>query len=330
MLSFERTIKGKHVVVIGGAGFIGSHLVDLLATEGAGRLTIVDNLFLGSPANLLEARHKMTGLQLLYIDASDNRSMREMFANLESVDVVFDLAEIPLLASLEQPQLCFETNVHITSVLCELLREGRFETLVHFSSSAVYGTADVLPINEERPLHPLTPYAASKAASATLVQAYIASYGLDALIVRPFNIYGPRQNDRQYAGVIPTLLQCALNRRPFTLFGDGEQTRDFCYISDLVRATLALYKCHAAHGRVVNIASGQEIRLLDLKTKIEQLLGSTIACQQHDPQPGDVRRQQADITLLQELTSFEPQISIDEGLRRTVDFYCKQTQFDAV
>src|SRR5205085_8002057 len=248
----------------------------------------------------------------------------EAFTDLKEVDVVFDLAVIPLPTSLERPLFCFETNVRITSVLCELLREGCFETLVHFSSSEAYGSARSVPMSEDHPLEPLTPYAASKAASDHLVRTYAATFSVDALVVRPFNNYGPRQNDQQYAGIIPTMLRCAIEERVFTIFGDGLQTRDYIYVTDTARAALDLYKCPQARGRVVNIGSGQEISMVELKTKIERILDRTIPTQQHDRRPGDVDRHRADISLLKSLIEFEPQVSIDEGLTRTVEFYRKR------
>lgn len=330
MISSNRTLKGKHVLVTGGAGFIGSHLVDLLIAEEVAQLTVVDNLFLGTHANLSEARQKLPDLQILPIDASNEDALSAAFSRLGPVDIVFDLAVIPLPTSLEQPQFCFDTNVRITSVLCELLRKGYFETLVHFSSSEAYGSARTVPMGEDHPLEPLTPYAASKAASDHLVRTYAATFNVDALVIRPFNNYGPRQNDRQYAGVIPMLLKSAFDGHVFTLFGDGQQTRDYIYVTDTVRATLELYKCAKARGQVINVASGQEISILDLKTKIEQILGRSIPTQQRDPRPGDVRRHLANITLLKNLVNFEPQVPIDEGLIKTVEFYRKRATLQQI
>ena len=325
-VSSDRTVKGKHALITGGAGFIGSHLVDLLISEEVRQVSIIDNFFLGRDSNLSEARRRMPGMRILHIDASDNCAVREAFSNLGTVDVVFDLAVVPLPTSLERPRLCFETNVLMTSTLCELLREGRFGTLVHFSSSEAYGSARTAPMSEDHPLDPLTPYAASKAASDHLVRTYAATFGVDALVVRPFNNYGPRQNDQQYAGFIPTLLRCAFEGRIFTFFGDGQQTRDYIYVTDTVRAALDLYQCAIVRGQVVNIASGKEISLLELKAKIEQILGRRIPVQHRDPRPGDVRRHLADTTLLKSLINFEPGVSFDVGLERTVEFYrnCKE------
>src|SRR5579859_871822 len=321
MVSSHRTVAGKHVLVTGGAGFIGSHLVDLLLSEGVKELTIIDNFFLGNTANLAEASQHRPDLRVLHLDASDDHAVRAAFAQLRDVDVVFDLAVIPLPTSLERPQFCFETNVKITSTLCELLREGRFGTLVHFSSSEAYGSARKVPMSEEHPLEPLTPYAASKAASDHLVRTYAATFGVDALVVRPFNNYGPRQNDQQYAGVIPTMLRCAFEGRVFTIFGDGQQTRDYIYVKDTARAVLNLYQCSQACGQVVNIGSGQEISIHDLKLKIEHILGREIPTEWREPRPGDVRRHRADITLLKSLTAFAAKTSIDDGLAATVAFY---------
>src|SRR5579871_5143271 len=279
MTAAERTIRGKHVLVTGGAGFIGSHLVDLLIAEGAGSITVVDNFFLGKESNLAEARAAFDDLRVLRLDASNDTALREALGGLPAVDVVFDLAVIPLPTSLELPRFCFDTNVGITSTLCELLREGRFGSLVHFSSSEAYGSARTVPMSEDHPLDPLTPYAASKAASDHLVRTYAATFGVDALVVRPFNNYGPRQNDQQYAGIIPTLLRSVFEGQVFRLFGDGEQTRDYIYVADTVRAALALYRCPQARGQVVNIGSGQEISIRALMRKIEALVGAPVLYQ---------------------------------------------------
>jgi UDP-glucose 4-epimerase len=326
MGSSNRTIEGKHVLITGGAGFIGSHLADLLISRGIRQLTVIDNFFLGTMSNLAEAYHRMPNLRIMHLDASDDCAVREAFSELEPVDVVFDLAVIPLPTSLVRPQFCFDTNVRITSVLCELLREDCFETLVHFSSSEAYGSARTVPMSEDHPLDPLTPYAASKAASDHLVHTYAATFGVDALVVRPFNNYGPRQNDQQYAGVIPTILKCAFEKGVFTVFGDGQQTRDYIYVTDTARAVLDLYECPQARGKVVNIGSGQEISINDLKGKIEYILGKPIPTEYREPRPGDVRRHCAEVTLLKSFTGFEQQVSIDEGLAKTVEFYRQRSE----
>jgi len=260
-------------------------------------------------------------LNVMHVDASDNQAVRKALISLSTIDVVFDLAVIPLNTSLKYPQYSFETTVLITSIFCELLREGHFETLLHFSSSEAYGSARTVPMSEDHPLDPHTPYAAAKAAGDHLVRSYVATFGVDALIIRPFNNYGPRQTDQQYAPIIPIMLRCVFEERVFSIFGDGQQTRDYIYVTDTARAVLDLYKRFPESGQVVNVASGQEISVVDLKTKIERVLGREVPCQYLDPRPGDVRRHRADITLLKSLIDFEPEISIEEGLARTAEFY---------
>jgi UDP-glucose 4-epimerase len=153
------------------------------------------------------------------------------------------------------------------------------------------------------------------------VRTYAATFGVDAIVVRPFNNYGPRQNDRQYAGIIPTLLRSAFEGRLFHLFGDGLQTRDYIYVTDTVRAALALYHCPEARGLVVNIGSGHEISMMDLIVRLERILGSPIPYELKQTRPGDVRRHCADIMLLRQLVSFEPCVSLEDGLAQTVEFY---------
>lgn len=324
MGSASREIEGKHILVTGGAGFLGSHLIDALIHEGARRVTVVDNLYLGTPANLVEARRNMGGLQILYVDISDARAVREALFDLGPIDIVFNLAAIPLPICLEQPHYCFDTNIRIASVLCELLLEKRYTTLVHVSSSCVYGSMQAHPLSEKDAVNPQTPYAASKVACDSLVLSYASTFDLDALVVRPFSIYGPRQYDRQYATVLPVLIRCALEDTVFSFFGDGKQSRDFLFVSDAVRAMIALYRRADSRGQVVNIASGQEEQIKDIKAKIEEMTKKAILCQYCEPRVCDIDRQRGDITLLRSLTDWEPQVTLDEGLQQTIDFYTRQ------
>jgi UDP-glucose 4-epimerase len=319
----RRTVAQKHVLVTGGAGFIGSHLVDALIAESASSVTVLDNFFLGTEDNLASARASGADVRVLRVDASDDKALRRSLGT-RAFDVVFDLAVIPLPTSLERPKFCFDTNVAMTSSLCELLREGAFGTLVHFSSSEAYGSARYAPMGEDHPLDPLTPYAASKAASDHLVRTYAATFGVDALVVRPFNNYGPRQNDRQYAGIIPTLLRAVYTGEAFSLFGDGEQTRDYIYVTDTVQAALALYQEPAARGKVVNIGSGREISMLELIERLEHVVGRPIPIERKPPRPGDVRRHCADVSLLRSLVKTRPEVTMDEGLAETVTYYARR------
>jgi len=315
------TIRDKHVLVTGGAGFIGSHLVDALLEAGAARVVAVDNLFLGRRENLEQARAAGDRFAFVEADASDLPRMKQTI-EAHAVRVIFNLAVVPLPTSLERPKWSVDVNVLITTTLCELAREGAFETLIHFSSSEALGTARTVPMTEDHPLEPTTPYAASKAASDHVVLSYVRTFGLDAAILRPFNNYGPRQNDKAYAGVIPIVVRRVLAGQPVEIFGDGDQTRDFIFAPETARAAVAMYEAAETRGRVTNVASGRETSVNELvRTLLEVMDAPDHPVVHGPPRPGDVRRHLADITQARWRLGFEPQVNLAEGLRRTVRWY---------
>jgi UDP-glucose 4-epimerase len=314
------SLHGKSVLVTGGAGFIGSHLVDRLVEESPSRLTVVDNLFLGREENLAHARDRYPGLRLYRDDATDSAALARIVA-AEAVEVVFNLAVIPLPATLVKPRWGIEHNVALVTVPCELLREGRFATLIHFSSSEAYGSAKYVPMDEGHPSVPSTPYAASKIAGDHIVLSYAHTYDLDAAILRPFNNFGPRQNAGTYAGIIPIVVQRAQEGEAVTVFGDGEQTRDFVFVRDTADAAVRIYGEPRTRGRIVNIASGREVSVNELVRQLLEVLGSSVGVEHVAPRPGDVRRHAGDIGLARELIGFEPRISLHDGLAETVAWY---------
>jgi UDP-glucose 4-epimerase len=317
-------ISGKSVLVTGGAGFIGSHLVDALAEAGVGRLAVVDNLFLGRRENLEVAERRMGSLRFYDQDASDPTAMRRIVTENE-VEVVFDLAVIPLPTSLEHPKWSVDQNVLMTTTLCELARDRVYRTLIHFSSSEAYGTAQNVPMSEAHPLVPLTPYAASKAAGDHIVLSYVEAFNIDAAILRPFNNYGPRQNDQAYAGVLPIVITNVLHEEPVTIFGDGEQTRDFIFVKDTADATLAAYECSDTRGHTVNIASGRQTSINELVRTILKVMNAEDHPVVHGPpRPADVRCHCGDIARVRELFGFSPKTALDDGLKRTVDWYLRR------
>jgi len=260
-------LKGKSLMVTGGAGFIGSHLVDRLIREEPERIVVCSNQFSESRNNLAEAEADFDGLVLHQVDVGDYEAMRKI-AEAEGVEVVFNLAVIPLPTSLEKPEWTFEENVRMSASICRLAREGVIGTLVQFSSSEACGSARSCPMDESHPLNPETPYSASKAATDHLALSYARTFGIDVSVVRPFNNYGPRQNWGKYAGIIPLSIKRIMEGELLTLYGDGRQTRDFIFVTDTVEAVVRIAKSEETRGRVVNVATGQEVAMVDLMRMI--------------------------------------------------------------
>lgn len=315
-------LSNRSILVAGGAGFIGSNLVDRLIGERPERLVIVDNFYLGEDKirNLSQARSRFPSLKVYHQDSAKMRLMKQVLKD-EGTEVVFNLAAACLPASLVKPKWVHDVNVTITSTFCELLRKDHYDTLIHFSSSEVYGDAKQVPMDENHPLDPYTPYAASKIASDHLVLSYCKTFGVDASIIRPFNNYGPRQNEGTYAGVIPLTIQRILKGGSPVIFGDGLQTRDYTYVTDTADAATKIYCAKSTRGKVLNIASGEETSIKNLVSKIARIMVCKKPIIYDKPRPGDVRRFIGSNRLARELINYEPKVSFDEGLRRTIDWY---------
>ncbi len=316
MLNF----KNKSVLVVGGAGFIGSHLIDELIEEEPEKIIVVDNLFLGDLKNLENSKHKFKNLLFEDTDATDYALMDDIFKK-NNIDIVFNLAMIPLPTSLVKPSWTFENNIKITEVLCEFLRKDMFKTLGQFSSSEVYGSLLKEKIDEAHPLLPKTPYAASKAACDHLVYSYYETFGIDMFIIRPFNNYGPRQNDKSYAGVIPLTIKRIINKKQPVIYGDGNQTRDFIFVGDTAKATVKSYKSKNTRGKIFNVGSGKEISINTIINMISNLLGWKGGTLFESRRPGDVDRHLADVSLAKKLIDFKPSVDLEKGMRITVDWY---------
>ena len=319
------TLQDKSILVTGGAGFMGSQMVDRLILEHPSNLVVVDNFFLGKESNLKEAKASYPHLKVYHQDASDYEAVKQIIKD-EGTQVVFNLAVVPLPTSLIHPRWSYEQNINITLCLCELARNHAFETLIHFSSSEAYGSCQYAPMDESHPLKPTTPYAASKAASDLLVLSYISTFNIDASIVRPFNNYGPRQNEGSYAGVIPLTIKRTLAGEAPVIYGDGEQTRDYIYVTETTDAAVEIYNCKVSRGKVINIASGTEITINKLVKLISKYMGYNKATVYESERPGDVRRFIASINLAQDLIKFKPKINLAEGLKLTVEWHKKSVK----
>jgi UDP-glucose 4-epimerase len=311
----------KNVLVTGGAGFIGSHLVDRIARENPANLVVVDSFFLGREENLIEARKAYPNLKLYRMDASNLAAMLQLVIS-EKIDIVFNLAVVPLPTSLEFPTWTIETNIGITTTFCELARRDHIQTLVHCSSSEAYGTALYTLMDEKHPLLPCTPYAASKAACDHIVLSYRETYNIDTVIARPFNNFGARQNQGSYAAVIPIVIRRVINGVPIEIFDDGEQTRDFIFVRDTANAMVRIYEEEQTRGLVINIASGRETTVNSLVSQITAVMGVPDHPRFHSAaRPGEVRRHCGNASRLKELTGFEARTISTETLAETVEWY---------
>lgn len=314
------------VVITGGAGFIGSNLTKKIIETFEGKIVIIDNLSLikigGNQygLDLINREIKSDRCKLIVEDASNFKKMKEIFKKF-NVKFVFNLAVLPLPYSIYNPKKVFDTNVKIASTFAELLRLDYFDTLIHFSSSEVYGSAIYVPMDENHPLQPSTSYGASKAAQDLLLLSYYRTYRVDLRIVRPFNNIGPAQNDFSYSAVVPRTIRRILNNKPPEIFGDGLQTRDFIYVEDTCRASIEIAKRKNLKGEVINIASGKETTIRELINKICEIMNYKGKIIYKPPRPGDVRRHFACIDKARKLINFKPRYSLTEGLKRTIEFY---------
>lgn len=317
-------LSDKNILVTGGAGFIGSHLCESIARISPRRLVVIDNLFLGKESNLDGTRALYPGLKFYKESITDYKRTKDIILK-NSVEIVFDLAVVPLPASLIKPKMAFEENVSGTLSLCELVRQKYFKTLIHCSSSEAYGSAIYVPMDEKHPIMPTTVYAASKVAADMLCLSYAQTHGIDCSILRPFNNYGPRQNEGSYAGIIPVVINKVIDRKPVIIFGDGKQTRDFIFVRDTAKAFVDIYNSKDTRGKIVNIGSGVEISVINLIKLILRVMNAkNVSIKYTKPRPGDVRRHCADVKLAKDLINFSPQTSFEAGLRETVKWYLKR------
>jgi UDP-glucose 4-epimerase len=289
----------------------------------------VDNFSLGRPDNISFEIDHAVNFHMDHSDAGQIQNMIRLFDRYK-IDIIFNLAVMPLPHSLRFAKVNFDVNTGIVSTLCELLREGLYEKLIHFSSSEVYGSKQKeIPMDESHPLGPSTPYAASKAAGDLLALSYHRTFGLDIRIVRPFNNYGPRQNDGSYAGIIPLTIKRLLNGERAIIYGDGNQTRDYTHVEDTCRAALDIAENDQCRGKVINVASGKEMPVLDLITMIQDCMeerGIKVGRQIRllPPRPGDVRRHIANIYLAEDLIGFKSEVEFNAGLSRTIEWYLER------
>lgn len=313
-------IKGKRVLVTGGAGFIGSHLCDELLVREASKVVCVDNFFLGKIENLTDAL-KYNNF-VLYKDDARNFGVLLSIMENEKIDVVFNMATIALNYSFFNPFDAYMVNVSIANSLLELLKVGAYQTLIHTSSSEAYGSAQYSPMDEDHPIDPTTPYAAGKAAADLMVHSFAKVLDMDISIVRPFNNYGPRQNaEGPLAGIIPATAKRIKRGKKPVINGNGEQTRDFIHVKDTVRGLLLAYENEASRGEIINLGTGYDISMNKLMRQICDHMAYSGEWEYRTDRKSDVKKLCADITKAKRIMGFVPQISLEEGIKETLDWY---------
>jgi UDP-glucose 4-epimerase len=306
------------VLVTGGAGFIGSHLVSALCARGDS-VRILDDLSSGRRENLdpPSSRGNGGGLELMVGDVRDAAQMADA---VREIDVIFhEAAFVSVAQSMERPQECFDVNCTGTSLLLEAARTAGVRRVVLASSAAVYGDSAELPLREDSALRPGSPYAASKLVDETYAALYSRVFGLEVCALRYFNVFGPRQRpDSPYAAAVPIFIHSLLLQRAPTIFGDGNQTRDLVFVGDIVRANLIAAEHPAAPGQVFNICTGRKTRILDLIEVLYKLLPGAPPPRSGPARSGDIYESWGSPEKARQTLGFEAQTELLEGLSQTV------------
>lgn len=311
-------LKEKKCLVTGGAGFIGSHLVDLLMSLGC-TVRVLDNLANGKIENLA---HHLPDSRFNFYKGSVTDPF-DVDNALEGMEVVFHLACLGVRHSIPHPFENHRVNAEGTLLVLHAAGRHRVERFLYCSSSEVYGTAEFVPMPEHHPTRPCTVYGAGKLAGEAYARAYYRTYGMKTVIVRPFNAYGPRSHHEGDAGeMIPKSIVRALNKKPIIVFGDGSQTRDFTFVEDIADGLVLAIESDDAIGQTLNLGSNHEISIKDIALKLLMLTGDSESSVEYQAdRPGDVLRLFADSTRFCSLTGWKPRIGLEQGLKRTIDYF---------
>ena len=307
-------------LVTGGAGFIGSHIVQALLEQGES-VRVLDNFSTGKRENLEELARQFNGHRLEVLEG-DVRDAARLEEAVRGVELIFhEAAFVSVPQSMEEPQNCFDVNVMGTSLLFDAARKAGVRRAVVASSAAVYGESQALPLVEETLLQPLSPYAVSKRVKEMYAELFTGSFGFDVVALRYFNVYGPRQRpDSMYAAAVPIFARRLLDGKPVTIFGDGGQTRDLINVHDVVRANLIASEHPNAAGKIFNICTGVETRLLDLLDVMYELLPGSPAHQFAEPRPGDIYRSVGSPRKAADEMGFRAEVSLVDGLKEVIDW----------
>ena len=303
-------------LVTGGAGFIGSHIVEELVKKGK-RVRVIDNLSTGKRENLERLMDKIEFIE------GDLRDPEATAKAAKGSDFILHQAAIPSVPrSVKDPIGSTENNLNGTLHLLMAARDAKVKRVVYASSSSVYGDSPILPKKEDFLPVPLSPYAASKLAGEYYCRVFHEVYGLETVCLRYFNVFGPRQDPLSpYAAVIPKFISLALAEKPLVVYGDGEQSRDFSFVVNVVQANLLACRSTGVAGETFNVGGGEHITLNQLVQMLKGIIDADLKIEYTEPLPGDVKHSLAGIEKAKKRMGFEPTIPFGEGLRRTVEWF---------
>jgi nucleoside-diphosphate-sugar epimerase len=306
----------KKYVVTGGAGFIGSTLVRTLLNDG-GQVAVIDNLLSGHEKNVLEVRDR---IDLHIVDIRDGAAIAPIIAG---ADTVFHLAAIPSVPrSIDEPRPSHEVNIDGTFAVFSAAANAKVRRVVYAASSSAYGDSETLPKIETMPAKPKSPYAAQKYVGELYASVFTSCFGLETVALRFFNVYGPRQDPSSaYSGILSLFMKHLIARTSPTIFGDGEQSRDFTYVEDVAALCLKAANAPGVAGKMFNAGNGGRYTLNQIWAMLQKMEGVEIPLKFGPPRAGDVRHSMADTTAAQAELGHAPQFSIEDGLRKTLGWY---------
>jgi len=318
------SLKDKKILVTGAAGFIGSNLTIELLELGA-KVTGIDNLYNGRLDNLTGV---LDNKNFQFIKG-DIRDLNFLIDVLKEIEIVYhEAAFTSVPQSIKMPESCNDVNINGTLNLLNASRKRDVEKIIFASSSAVYGDTPTLPKKEEMPRIPVSPYGVSKLTCESYMQVFHQVYGLNTISLRYFNVFGPKQQDSPYSGVIAIWLGQIIKNKSLIIFGDGHQSRDFTYIKDVIQANILAAE-NKLSGEIFNIGAGSPMKLLDLAKLMLKLTNKEELRINYDPpRPGDIIHSFADISKAKEILKFQPKYTQEQGLRDYFQWFCKKYKFD--
>ncbi len=304
------------ILVTGGAGFIGSHVVDRLVAEGH-QVRVLDDLSTGRLENLAGVRDR---IEFVQGDIRERNAVTKACQGVEAI--IHEAAWRSVPKSMADPYGYVEVNVLATAGLLEAAAKAKVKRFVFVSSSSVYGETTKVPMREDDLTAPVSPYAASKLAGELLCGLFSRSFGLETVSVRYFNVFGPRQSlENEYAVVVPKFVMCLLRRESPPVYGDGKQSRDFTYIDNVAEATILASQRPKVNGEVLNVALGEEHSVLELLEELNRILGLSVKPAFQPPRPGDVLRTFADASRAKRVLNWTGRVNFSEGLKRTAEWF---------